>query len=91
MTYKWLTAAPNSLDKVFKGVKSVILFIFLSLSFTASSECQAHGVRQHANADGDDVEATLFCLWHWRPPIWPEPSQPPHSLQCSSEHAFVHA
>lgn len=36
--------------------------VFLSLSFTASSKCQAHGLCQHANAVGDDVEATLICL-----------------------------
>ena len=65
------------------------MFIFLSPLFTASSECQAHGVCQHANAVGDDVEATLVCLRHWRPPIWPEPSQSPHSLQCSDMLSFM--
>jgi len=39
-----------------------VTFVFLSLSFTASSECQAHGVRQLANADGDDVEVTPIRL-----------------------------
>lgn len=38
--------------------------IFLSYPFPASSKCQAHGVCEHANAVGDDVDAALICLRH---------------------------
>lgn len=55
--------------------------------FTASSKCQAHGICQHANADGTDVAVTL-CPRHQRAPIWPEPCQPPHSFQCSDFLSF---
>ena len=38
------------------------LFFFLCNSPTASSERQAHGIRQLADADGDDVDAVLALL-----------------------------
>lgn len=65
----------------YKSLVEVWPFVFIPF-FLASSKCQAHGICQHANADGTDVEAPL-CPWHQWAPIWPEPCQPLHSFQCS--------